>query len=226
MEAHRPLALLVNSAVVLDLGQSWALRTSCMLDLHHTPLLNDTGLKQLIEVCRELTEVWFLNLPSCFCRKGDSVVRFIERETDGLFNEVKPFWTWSGDYLEMLTLCTWWGLLFVWQVQVRLYQLYIFSACGVWAPSDCHAAARLISLSRKHEHITPTLLNFHWLPIHYRIVFKILLITYKALNNLNHRTFAIYSHLMFLFVNYVHHLKSFLWFLILIWNHTVQDLLP
>ena len=62
--------------------------------------------------------------------------------------------------------------------------MYIFSLCGDWAPSDCHTAARLISLSRKHEHITPTLLNLHWLPIHYRIVFKILLITYNALNNL------------------------------------------
>ena len=62
--------------------------------------------------------------------------------------------------------------------------MYIFSACGDWAPSDCYAAARLISLSRKHEHITPTLLNLHWLSIHYRIVFKILLITYNALNNL------------------------------------------
>ena len=47
-----------------------------------------------------------------------------------------------------------------------------------------NAAARLISLSRKHEHITPILLNLHWLPICYRIVFSILLITYKALNNL------------------------------------------
>ena len=46
-----------------------------------------------------------------------------------------------------------------------------------------NAAAHLISLSRKHEHITPILLNLHWLPIHYRIVFKILLIMYKALNN-------------------------------------------
>ena len=46
------------------------------------------------------------------------------------------------------------------------------------------AGARLISLSRKHEHITPISLNLHWLPIRYRIVFKILLITYKALNNL------------------------------------------
>ena len=47
-----------------------------------------------------------------------------------------------------------------------------------------NAAARLITLSRKHEHITPILFNLHWLPINYRIIFKILLITYKALNDL------------------------------------------
>jgi len=47
-----------------------------------------------------------------------------------------------------------------------------------------NAAARLISLSRKHEHITSILLHLRWLPIRYRIEFKILLITYKALNNL------------------------------------------
>ena len=47
-----------------------------------------------------------------------------------------------------------------------------------------NAAARLITLSRKHEHITPILLNLHWLPVNYRIIFKILLITYKALNDL------------------------------------------
>ena len=47
-----------------------------------------------------------------------------------------------------------------------------------------NAAARLIALSRKHEHITPILFNLHWLPVDYRIIFKILLITYKALNDL------------------------------------------
>ena len=31
-----------------------------------------------------------------------------------------------------------------------------------------NAAARLITLSRKHEHITPILFNLHWLPVNYR----------------------------------------------------------
>ena len=47
-----------------------------------------------------------------------------------------------------------------------------------------NAAARLVKLSRKHEHITPHLIDLHWLPIEYRIQFKVLLLTYKALNGL------------------------------------------
>ena len=47
-----------------------------------------------------------------------------------------------------------------------------------------NAAARLITCSRKHCHITPVLFQLHWLPVAERIKFKILLITYKSLNNL------------------------------------------
>ena len=46
------------------------------------------------------------------------------------------------------------------------------------------AAARVVTRTRKYEHITPVLIGLHWLPISYRITFKILLLTYKALNNL------------------------------------------
>ena len=47
-----------------------------------------------------------------------------------------------------------------------------------------NAAARLIKLSRKYDHITPHLMELHWLPIEYRIQFKIILLNYKALNGL------------------------------------------
>ena len=47
-----------------------------------------------------------------------------------------------------------------------------------------NSAARLVTLTRRQEHITPILRSLHWLPVHYRIVFKILLLTYKALNGL------------------------------------------
>ena len=43
-----------------------------------------------------------------------------------------------------------------------------------------NAAARLISGSRKRDHITPHLMKLHWLPVKYRIIFKILLIVFKS----------------------------------------------
>ena len=45
-----------------------------------------------------------------------------------------------------------------------------------------NSAARLVTRSKKHEHITPILKNLHWLSIQQRIIFKIALITFKALN--------------------------------------------
>ena len=47
-----------------------------------------------------------------------------------------------------------------------------------------NTAARVVTHTRKYEHITPVLIGLHWLPVSYRITFKILLLTYKALNNL------------------------------------------
>ena len=41
-------------------------------------------------------------------------------------------------------------------------------------------AARLIVQKKKHDHITPTLISLHWLPVKFRIEFKILLLTYKS----------------------------------------------
>ena len=42
-----------------------------------------------------------------------------------------------------------------------------------------NTAARIITLSRKLDHITPVLVQLHWLPVPLRIQFKILLITFK-----------------------------------------------
>ena len=47
-----------------------------------------------------------------------------------------------------------------------------------------NAAARVVTRSYKYDHITPVLKKLHWLPVHYRIVFKLLLLTYKAVNGL------------------------------------------
>ena len=45
-----------------------------------------------------------------------------------------------------------------------------------------NSAKRLVTLSRKFDHITPILADFHWLPVSERIKFKIVLTTFKILN--------------------------------------------
>ena len=44
-----------------------------------------------------------------------------------------------------------------------------------------NVAARIVTLTRKCEHITPVLYNLHWLPIEERVIFKMLLMTFKCL---------------------------------------------
>ena len=45
-----------------------------------------------------------------------------------------------------------------------------------------NSAARIITLTPKFQHITPVLLQLHWLPINFRIQFKIALFVYKSLD--------------------------------------------
>ena len=45
-------------------------------------------------------------------------------------------------------------------------------------------AAPILTRTPKLTHITPVLCQLHWLPIKARILFKILIITYKAINNI------------------------------------------
>ena len=47
-----------------------------------------------------------------------------------------------------------------------------------------NAAARLITKTRKHDHITAVLINLHWLPIKQRIEYKLLLLTFRSLHGL------------------------------------------
>ena len=44
-----------------------------------------------------------------------------------------------------------------------------------------HTAARIVTQTRKFDHITPVLFNLHWLPVSYRIVFKILLLVFHMI---------------------------------------------
>ena len=60
----------------------------------------------------------------------------------------------------------------------------LYSACNKKAISRLqmiqNSAARLLTNTKKRSHITPILATLHWLPVSYRIDFKILLITFKA----------------------------------------------
>ena len=45
-----------------------------------------------------------------------------------------------------------------------------------------NASARLIMGLKKADHITPTLIKLHWLPVEKRVIFKVLLLVYKSLH--------------------------------------------
>ena len=47
-----------------------------------------------------------------------------------------------------------------------------------------NAAAKVIMRKKKHDRVTPCLEELHWLPIKSRITFKMLLLTFKAINNI------------------------------------------
>ena len=47
-----------------------------------------------------------------------------------------------------------------------------------------NTAARVVTCTRKYDHITPVLIKLHWLPVYYRVIFKVLLLVFKALNGL------------------------------------------
>ena len=45
-----------------------------------------------------------------------------------------------------------------------------------------NAAAKVITSKQKLDHVTPLLIELHWLPIRQHIILKILLYTFKALH--------------------------------------------
>ena len=47
-----------------------------------------------------------------------------------------------------------------------------------------NAAARVVYYIPRYAHITPVLMRLHWLPVNYRIKFKIALLVFKALKDM------------------------------------------
>ena len=50
-----------------------------------------------------------------------------------------------------------------------------------------NVAARMITRTKRRDHITPVLCNLHWLPIERRVQYKVSLFVFRALNNLASR---------------------------------------
>ena len=48
-----------------------------------------------------------------------------------------------------------------------------------------NAVAKVITCTRKFDHVTPLLTELHWLPLCHRIVLKILLYTFKAFHGIS-----------------------------------------
>ena len=70
-----------------------------------------------------------------------------------------------------------------------------------------NAAARMICFTPRSAHITPVLMYLHWLPIKFRVDFKIALLVYKALNGMAGT--SVYSRYTLSFkLEGSHHLRS------------------
>ena len=61
---------------------------------------------------------------------------------------------------------------------------------GLPSSTICHLqrvqniAARILTRTKKYDHITPILQHLHWLPVRERIIFKIMLLTYRGVNGM------------------------------------------
>ena len=51
---------------------------------------------------------------------------------------------------------------------------------GIPIKKILNAAARVICVIPKFDHISPFLIKLHWLPVYFRIQFKILLLVFKS----------------------------------------------
>ena len=66
-----------------------------------------------------------------------------------------------------------------------------------------NAATKAIVGLYKYDHLGNTLKELHWLPISYRIKFKVLLLVYKCINGMG----PVYLTSMFKFANFTHNIQ-------------------
>ena len=72
-----------------------------------------------------------------------------------------------------------------------------------------NTAARIVTLTKKFDHITPVLIQLHWLPVHFRILFKVLLLVYKRLMIWHHYISRNYLVIVHVHVRYALLSKNF-----------------
>ena len=76
-----------------------------------------------------------------------------------------------------------------WTTAILCSKGYLLVPSDVCSPYKIlqHASSRgrILTSARKYEHITPILKNLHWLPVASRIGYKILLLTYCAINKIS-----------------------------------------
>ena len=80
--------------------------------------------------------------------------------------------------------------------------------------SSQNSAAQIVTLFRTHDHISPCLIQLHWVPVHCRIIFKILLIVYKSMNGACHHTCQVVCSIVHQLDLCAQLQRSFYWFLL------------
>ena len=58
----------------------------------------------------------------------------------------------------------------------------VFLSINMLGYKEFSMSQHVWALIHKFDHITPVLISLHWLPVRYRVIFKILLLVYKALH--------------------------------------------
>ena len=70
------------------------------------------------------------------------------------------------------------------QSQLKALEKAVQEPVSVRLSPAASTAARIVTLSKRFDHITPIMYKLRWLSLNYRIHFKILLLVYKCLNGL------------------------------------------
>ena len=69
--------------------------------------------------------------------------------------------------------------LLVWTCATRFFMVFIKKQLDRLQLKQ-NTAARLITRSRRSSHVTSTLCNLHWLPIKFRIIYKLMILTHRS----------------------------------------------